>query len=160
MGIMTEVLCRWQLICEQRAKRFKDCCMDTAAEYWMGKAQVLKIVASMRTKNLKKGLTYISGPITGVEGFKDNFEHFEQLLRSKGFKPFNPCKLGTSDLEKWEDYMRRDIVALMECKNLFIMPGWGKSKGAKVEVQLARDLNIPMFTVTFVNHLKAEAGPE
>jgi nucleoside 2-deoxyribosyltransferase len=86
---------------------------------------------------------YISGPITGVENFEEIFEQTEELLKADGFEVVNPVKVCCEmNNAKWIDYMRADITALMECDCLYAMEGWEKSKGASIEVNLARALGM------------------
>ena len=47
-----------------------------------------------------------------------------------------PCELNPG-CGTWNDCMRRDIAALMNCDTLATLPGWEHSKGAGLEVLIA-----------------------
>lgn len=86
---------------------------------------------------------YISGKIseTNIKDTRDDFEIVEMKLRDAGHEVVNPFKIKHSEKNTWEDYMRADIVELMKCDAIYLIKGWQYSKGAKIEVQLANDLN-------------------
>lgn len=97
---------------------------------------------------------YISGPMTGKPAL--NFPAFHAAaaqLRAVGLEVVNPAELDEQDAGKamqWEDYMRRDIKALMDCTHVAVLPGWQESKGASVEVGLAHALGMPVERVEAV----------
>ena len=77
---------------------------------------------------------YISGPMSGMPEL--NFPAFHEaarLLRDAGYTVTNPAELDAQDAGKvmtWEQYMRRDIVALMQCDGIATLTGWSNSRGA------------------------------
>ncbi len=111
-------------------------------------------------------IVYISGPITG---FKNNnaeaFFKMEKTLKNKFadlpyLKIVNPQRLGKrvdtyfKDISKvlkkdkkpeWEDYMRLCIAELSYCSHVIVLDNYKKSKGVKVELFIARMLDIPVF---------------
>lgn len=95
---------------------------------------------------------YISGPITGMPDL--NFPAFHEAaaaLRAAGYTVTNPAELDAQDAGKtltWEQYMRRDIVALMACDGIAVLPGWRESKGASLETTIAYRLEMPVHTVS------------
>lgn len=115
---------------------------------------------------------YISGVITGLteEQFKASFAQAEKILESEGFSDYvNPCKVEPCETEDcrvpvvssqthfsdgsyihdWKCYMRHDIKAMMDCRAIAMIPGWRKSKGATLEMDLAQRLG---FTILFFDH--------
>ena len=92
-----------------------------------------------------KEKVYISGAITGVLDYADKFNKAEQELRSMGFDVFNHCNMGIVEGFSWSDYMRKDIAILMECAYIFPLKGWKKSRGAKIEMKLAKKLGIEVL---------------
>ena len=100
----------------------------------------------MKTKKL-----YITGPMTGIP--ENNFPLFHKVakgLREMGYETVNPAELLPSGLSvEWEDFMREDITHLMKCDGVVLLPGWSRSRGAKIEVQLAMDLNMLIVSVDF-----------
>ena len=89
--------------------------------------------------NKKKRKIYISLPISGydLEERKELAMQTEVKLRSRGYDVFNP--LG----DKWEsglttqDYMKRDLKALLECDTIIFMTGFNKSAGCHTELCVA-----------------------
>ncbi|SFS27675.1 DUF4406 domain-containing protein [Pseudomonas sp. NFACC42-2] len=80
---------------------------------------------------------YLSGPMTGLPDL--NFPAFAAMtdnLPEGGHTVTNPAEL-SPDGGSWNDCMRRDIVALMECDTVATLPGWEHSKGARLEVLIA-----------------------
>ena len=75
--------------------------------------------------------TYISGPISG-RPFEEAESHFllgEFLLRGKDRKFVNPIKLPHLHGSTWKEYLKEDIVALMECDSIYMLKGWDDSAG-------------------------------
>lgn len=99
----------------------------------------------------KKKKIYISGAVTGLseKEVKTNFSAAEQLLKQFNFDVVNPVshtiKNGT-----WEEYMKQDIKLLCDCDFIFMIDGWGKSRGACIELNLAIDLKISVLTKEMV----------
>lgn len=114
---------------------------------------------------------YISGPITGIyEGNKSVFEAAERDLSNQGYEVVNPHKLDHSRAEKMQlefdeeqsnglsleqmkekvdkihaEYMRTDIKALCECSHMALLPGFANSKGAKMEIEVAKMIKIDII---------------
>lgn len=101
---------------------------------------------------------YISGGITGVENWQDIFMAAEQdlilRLHARLFI-FNPVKIA-KDLERsfkvnigktpgYTDYMREDIKILARCNAICMLPGWKRSKGARLEYRIAKILNMQIL---------------
>ena len=85
---------------------------------------------------------YLSGPMTGLPGL--NFAAFHTMttnLRAGGHTVTNPAELNP-DGGTWNDCMRRDIAALMDCDTVATLPGWEHSKGARLEVLIAERLGM------------------
>ena len=85
---------------------------------------------------------YLSGPMTGLPGL--NFAAFHAMttnLRAGGHTVTNPAEINP-DSGTWNDCMRRDIVALMECNTVATLPGGEHSKGARLEVLIAERLGM------------------
>ena len=90
----------------------------------------------------RKGRVYISGPMTGYpELNRREFEKAEELLSARGYEVVNPHKAGKADMT-WEENMRLDIAEMMSCDSVYALRGWEGSRGASIEVALARDVGI------------------
>jgi hypothetical protein len=78
-----------------------------------------------------------------------NYPHFCSMadaLRSLGYKVINPAELDGGDKTKpWVEYMARDLPKLIrDADAVAVLPGWEGSKGAKLEVGVARMLRMPV----------------
>jgi hypothetical protein len=91
---------------------------------------------------------YISGKISGLpqeEAF-NKFEKAEKDVEHLGYKPVNPMKLCPFNKDfEWEDYMEKDIGALLRCKAIYMLKDWGNSKGARCEYALAKELDLKII---------------
>ena len=83
---------------------------------------------------------YISGSITRDPDYREHFRAAEEKLRDMGMKVFNPAKFEADPDKSWEDYMKRDIAELMRCKAIYLLKGWKKSRGARIEYRIAKEL--------------------
>lgn len=86
---------------------------------------------------------YISGPMTGHKDL--NFPAFIAaafLLRDAGYDVVNPTELNPDPDSSWSQCLRRDIVALMDCDSILMLPGWMDSRGACLERQIAMQLEM------------------
>lgn len=88
---------------------------------------------------------YISGSITGNKNAFTEFEGAEHFLKAKGFDVVNPLKIKHAENSIWEEYMKRDIIELMQCDAIYILTGWEVSRGACIKRDLCLRLNIPVF---------------
>lgn len=81
---------------------------------------------------------YISGPITNNPDYKRQFEKAELKLKAQGYTVINPSKIddvipdGTHS-----EYMSVDLTLLDMCDAIYMISGWGKSKGACIEYGFA-----------------------
>lgn len=89
---------------------------------------------------------YISGPMTGHTDL--NFPLFADValaLRMAGFDVVNPAELHQKESPSWADCMRVDIAALVECESIVMLPGWQQSRGARLELHIARELGLRVY---------------
>jgi len=95
---------------------------------------------------------YLAGPMTGITDEQGNPTHnypaFHAAaadLRSRGHTVVNPAELHPdteTNPRTWEDYMRADIRALLGTDAVVVIPGWEHSKGARLEVVIAKALGM------------------
>ncbi|KIQ56458.1 DUF4406 domain-containing protein, partial [Pseudomonas fluorescens] len=86
---------------------------------------------------------YLAGPMTGFEDF--NFPAFNAMaaeLRARGYQVENPAEHGVVTDADWADYMAYDLTRLGLCGQVAVLPGWENSKGARLEVHIARELGM------------------
>ena len=104
---------------------------------------------------------YISGPMTGVP--EHNFPAFfaaEERLKQAGFQPLNPARNfgGQTDRPR-ADYIRADLELLLQCDGIAMLPGWQKSRGAKLEYMIAWELGLPVIDIATLDALKNPPAP-
>jgi hypothetical protein len=91
---------------------------------------------------------YISGPITGMVNLnREAFFRAEvHIVATLLGYPLNPHRIGACLPESatWLDFMRVDIAAMMEAESVYMLRGWWKSRGARIEWILAKLLGIPV----------------
>lgn len=85
---------------------------------------------------------YISGAITNVPDYKEKFNAAEEQLQGLGLETVNPARLDLGNTATWEDYMKQDVKLLADCDGIFMIKGWRRSKGARLERYLAKKLNL------------------
>ena len=85
---------------------------------------------------------YISGSITKDPDYRAHFARAEEKLRRQHLHVFNPAKLGADPNKTWAEYMRQDIRQLLTCSAIYMLKGWRKSKGARLEYRIAKALDL------------------
>lgn len=92
---------------------------------------------------------YISGPVTGTEGYMERFARAEEKLQAEGHIAVNPARVN-AQLPKHatthEEYMRVSLVLLGMCDAVLMLGGWEKSRGCRMELEYACENGI---TITF-----------
>lgn len=87
---------------------------------------------------------YVAGPMTGILDL--NFPAFRAAavqLRALGHEVVSPAEINEGlEHEGWNACMRRDVAALATCDAIYLLDGWPKSRGARIELQLAKDLGL------------------
>lgn len=99
---------------------------------------------------------YISGAISGLAQaeYSDLFGRAEAALLNEGHDPVNPLKvLACADeecntsgekkkdgsyLHHYSCYMKHDLLAMLECDAIAMLPNWLTSKGANIEKTVAQ----------------------
>lgn len=93
---------------------------------------------------------FICGPYTGHEEDADErFGDAQEKLTRFGYNVINPmesCK--GMDQSDWGACMRTTIALLLTCTGVALLDGWESSRGANVEVDLARALDLPVAPVS------------
>lgn len=100
---------------------------------------------------------YLSGPITGMPNLNiDEFQKYEDKFKNLNFEVINPHKLHTEEETKsftWSQFMKQDIKFMVECDFVAVLNGWEKSKGANLEVYIARNIDMPIIDATTLKEL-------
>ena len=85
---------------------------------------------------------YLAGPMSGLADFNyPTFNRYAKLLRERGHEVFNPAEAhdGETGLPL-EKYFETDLPEVCRADAVAVLPGWRDSKGAQIEVDLARHL--------------------
>lgn len=89
---------------------------------------------------------YISGPMTGLpDNGYPSFNESARVLRANGHKVYNPAEIpdvpaSVPKNRTWIWYMKKALIMMLKADVIVLLPGWNKSKGAKVERWLAKIL--------------------
>jgi hypothetical protein len=100
---------------------------------------------------------YIAGPMTGIPQF--NYPEFFRVandLRELGHFVINPAESNGPTVEEalrdveanprsWDYYMRKDVMSVASADAICLLPGWKNSKGAQLEVTVAKALEMPLL---------------
>lgn len=103
---------------------------------------------------------YIAGPMSGYTdwNFPAFFEAERQLL-ALGHEVINPAHNDGATVEEalasaghpnrpnnsWSYYMRRDLPHVLSVDAICVLPGWQDSKGASLEVHVAKAIGLPLM---------------
>ena len=91
---------------------------------------------------------YVSGPMCGVEEYQGRFWAFADAIdRCGGYAVVNPAGFAVkdssnTDLLDRDDWLAIDLKVLEKCDAIFMMPGWRRSEGARMEYEQAKELEL------------------
>lgn len=92
---------------------------------------------------------YVAGPMTGLPEYNlPAFAAATLELQSLGHDAVNPGHRGVIPGYTWQDYMRDALRLLLDCDAVALLPGWESSDGARLEVRLARKLDMDVRPIT------------
>lgn len=69
------------------------------------------------------------------------FEEAEADLRAVGYDVLSPIRYGSG--ETWIHYMKLTIVDVLKADGIALLPRWRQARGAKLEMYIASELDIP-----------------
>ncbi len=98
---------------------------------------------------------YLSGPMTGYP--LHNYPAFREArdqLRAEGFTVLCPAEAGYVEGWTWAQYLRRDLVMVCDADAVVTLDGWENSKGARLDVHVARNLGMPVVSMQNIGYLK------
>lgn len=94
---------------------------------------------------------YLSGPMTGLVGQNyDAFTRAAAALRRAGLTVVSPHELAHAGETHpgslpWTTYLRNDLQALLGCDAIALLAGWPHSRGARLELAIAAQLEFTVF---------------
>ena len=86
---------------------------------------------------------YLSGPISENPDALELFADGETDVLIWADEAINPMDLGVE--VDWSMVMREAITLMMKADAIYMLRGWGASKGAILERFLAQELDMPVF---------------
>ena len=92
---------------------------------------------------------YISGPIEhyDLEERKAQFKETALSLVRLGYHPINPFNNGLPQPGDWRKHMKADIRLLLGCQYITLLPGWEKSKGCRLELDVAMSTGLDLLNL-------------
>lgn len=103
---------------------------------------------------------YLAGPMRGYKEF--NFPTFMKVsakLRKMGYEVYNPAERDIKEdgfnpkkdkAKTLKHYMYYDLPAVCASDIVVVLDGWEYSEGARLEVHVARECGISVFSVDTV----------
>lgn len=93
-------------------------------------------------------IVYLSGPMTGIAEYNyPRFHAVEADIKNRfGCKILSPARNfeGRTDLDR-SVYMRNDIQQVLEATAIIMLEGWRWSQGAKLELEIAKEIGLKVF---------------
>lgn len=93
---------------------------------------------------MPKRRVYLSGPMSGYPDY--NYPLFNDVagkLRAAGWEVFNPAENDEGSTHRPREwYLKTDIPNALACDIVAVLPGWEKSRGAKLEALVALEVGI------------------
>lgn len=79
---------------------------------------------------------YISGKITGDDGWQEKFRAAQRALEADGWTVLSPLLLRDVALD-YQDYLAIDYAMIGVCDAVAFLPDWEQSPGARAEFAVA-----------------------
>lgn len=90
---------------------------------------------------------YIAGPVTGCDGYEENFRRATRKLERIGLEIVNPVALGTVNGAPYKYYIDRGLRLLMDCDAIVMLPDWEFSLGARLERSYAETVGMTVLEI-------------
>lgn len=87
----------------------------------------------------------MAGPMSGMKDYNyPAFNEATEFLRERGYSVLNPARRPVTNSWSWTDYMKMALADVLASEGMATLPGWPSSRGASLEVHVARRLSIPV----------------
>ncbi|MBK6819870.1 MAG: DUF4406 domain-containing protein [Bacteroidetes bacterium] len=93
---------------------------------------------------------YIAGKVTGLKLAELTFKFggAEKKLMDEGWEVINPLNIVLDKEISWQGAMKLCLKELINCEAIYMLHDWQESKGAIIEYNLAKVLNIQIYYST------------
>ncbi|SJN14860.1 Phage protein [Halomonas citrativorans] len=104
---------------------------------------------------------YISGPMTGLPGLNHAAFHFgTNQLRALGYEVVNPAETPVpSEGDEWHHWLKADLIQMLTCDTIALLPGWEASKGAHLELHVAHRVGMTVVDIEKLHRDELEQVP-
>jgi hypothetical protein len=138
-GILGRVLSEAESVISQHKNWAGQARLETALE------EIISVLAVARRRFAAPAI-YVSGPMSGLPNLNmEAFNEAEQKLRKAGWPDVrNPAGLAVNLYKNLPRglYLRADLRQLLDCHVIFLLRGWEKSKGARLEALIADEVGM------------------
>lgn len=94
---------------------------------------------------------YLSGPMTGLlDSNRQAFDRAAEKARALGYEVVSPIEIdyqGDKSQWSWAGRLRVDIGKLVTCDLVATLPNWKMSRGANLEVSIAKALGMKTIPI-------------
>lgn len=80
---------------------------------------------------------YVSGRIKDYVEHEEHFTAGVRAVKEMGHEPVCPLDLDGKPDASYQEWMRIDLLALLECDGIYMLQGWERSVGARTEHTVA-----------------------
>jgi len=90
-------------------------------------------------------ILYIAGPMSGLP--ESNYPAFfdaEEKLQLAGYTTLNPASNVNPDPDNYVEWLRLGLRQVLDAHGVALLPGFGSSKGATLELFVAAFLKMPV----------------
>ena len=102
---------------------------------------------------------YLAGPMTNYPELNFPAFHAEaQRLRGLGLEIVNPAEINCDPNAGWLACMRADIEQLVHCDGVALLPDWDRSRGARIERNLAKSLGLLLVMASHIRGVDRQRG--
>lgn len=90
---------------------------------------------------------YIAGKIGDLpkEVYEAEFERAKTEVIALGYLPVSPVDLPHQHGRTWSEYMREDVIAMLQCDAVYAIRNWRQSPGATIEINTALSIGIDVI---------------